>query len=223
MSDFKQPSDIDISSEIGKEAKPVADDAQAKKIAADIEWILSHSNIPARYQNININPITEEQKKLLAKLKDNFASGLLKNVRDMLIMGKIGVGKTHTVIAYALQLIKKGGLHCRYTTEYNYIELLQIKYNDKDARNQLNALRTMPLLIIDEIGKHDLTEKQLQDFEELLAHRYNELTPTIMLTNLNTEQFKKHIGDRAADRLRDNNLILATLVGDSLRGGNHAK
>ena len=54
--------------------------------------------------------------------------------------------------------------------------------------------------------------------ENIVSHRYDNLLPTFFITNMNLDQFKAHIGDRLADRLRDNNVVRFTLLGESLRG-----
>jgi DNA replication protein DnaC len=72
-------------------------------------------------------------------------------------------------------------------------------------------------LILDEIGKRVLAEWQRIQLEELLSSRYNNMLPTIYITNLEQNAFKEFLGDRLADRLRENRLRRFAFGGGSLR------
>jgi DNA replication protein DnaC len=54
--------------------------------------------------------------------------------------------------------------------------------------------------------------------EELISYRYNELLPTIFITNMNESEFKSFVGDRVASRLRENKVIRVMMDGEDLRG-----
>jgi len=210
MSDFKTPKDIIAA--IGKEQ---AETPTAP--ANNSDHIRLHSNIPLRYKDAKFEAITEQQEKLVEAFRDNFNGNNITKVSDMLIMGSVGVGKTHISIALLNKLID-GGIYCRYTTEYNLLELHLNGYNDRDSKKEFNKFKEVKLLLLDELGKRELTDNQITALEELLSYRYNEMLPTIILTNMNTSQFKSFIGDRATDRLKDNSVIRVILEGESLRG-----
>jgi DNA replication protein DnaC len=124
----------------------------------------------------------------------------------------LGTGKTHLSIAFMKKFIN-AGIHSRYITEYQLLELyFQKKYDTFDN------FRTAKLLVIDELGKRELQDWQKIVLEELISYRYNEQLPTIYITNMNEKEFKEFVGDRVVDRLRENGVIRATLVGESLRG-----
>jgi len=73
-------------------------------------------------------------------------------------------------------------------------------------------------LILDEIGKRVLAEWQRVQLEELLSHRYNEMLPTVYITNLEQNGFRDFLGSRLTDRLRENGLKRFAFDGESLRG-----
>jgi len=175
------------------------------------------SNIPARYASAKFEGITDEQDILVDKLRANWNKGRETSVNDFIIFGSIGNGKTHIVIGLLNRLIQKG-LHCKYITEFQLLEI----YHRKEYK-EFDKFARAKLLVIDEIGKRNLAEWQQIQLEELISARYDNQLPTIFITNLTQEEFKKTIGDRAADRLRDNNVQKFTLRGESLRGREKAR
>ena len=72
-------------------------------------------------------------------------------------------------------------------------------------------------MILDEIGKRVLADWQRVQLEELLSHRYNEMLPTVYITNLEQSDFREFLGSRLADRLRENHLERFAFDGESLR------
>jgi len=71
---------------------------------------------------------------------------------------------------------------------------------------------------LDELGKRELAEWQRVQLEELLSYRFNEMLPTIYISNLTENRFKEFIGERLTDRLKESNIARFSMVGDSLRG-----
>lgn len=62
----------------------------------------------------------------------------------------------------------------------------------------------MALLVLDEIGIGKGSEHELGILYQVLGRRYDECLPTIMATNLTPVEFREWMGDRLADRLREN-------------------
>jgi DNA replication protein DnaC len=97
-------------------------------------------------------------------------------------------------------------------TEY---ELLSLYFEKK--YQEFKSFRDSQILILDEMGKRVLTEWQRIQLEELLSSRYNDMLPTIYITNLEEIGFREFLGARLADRLRENRIKRFAFNGGSLR------
>lgn len=185
---------------------------QVEVIKSNSDHIMKWANIPTRYIDSEFKAANELQEVLVSKLKSNFQGRKLNDVNDMLIYGSVGTGKTHLVIAMLLKLIK-ANIYCRYATEHHLLDLyFQKKYTEFDGFKKVN------ILVIDELGKRELQDWQKIQLEELISYRYNEMLPTIFITNMATDEFKAFVGDRVSDRLRENKVVRVLMEGDSLRG-----
>lgn len=178
-----------------------------------ITSILEFANIPKRYENAKPEPINDYQIKLVDKMKQCFAKKKITEMSDLLILGSVGTGKTHLSIGLINNIIHKALIYCRYVTEFELLELYTQKRFDA-----FNGFKKVDILVLDEIGKRELQDWQKIQLEELISYRYNELLPTIYISNLETDEFKQFLGDRVTDRLKDNKISRVTLNSESLRG-----
>lgn len=185
---------------------------EARIKAKRVEYLLSTSNIPRRYKNAIFQSTTKIQKKVAQYYIENFFKKNLYNATDVLLFGAIGTGKTYLSCALALELIRKKQIGIRYITEYELLNL----YFQKEYKKFENFKKSS-ILIVDEIGKRELAEWQRVQLEELLSYRFNEMLPTIYITNLTENSFKEFLGDRLADRLRETNIQRFAFIGESLR------
>lgn len=182
-----------------------------------VNHIRQNCNIPKRYLNAKLEPLGLEQEKLKEKFKSAFNGKSINAMSDLLIYGSVGTGKTHLSVGL-LNAYIECGIYCRYTTEYELLNLFHQKEYDK-----FNAFKKVDFLVIDEIGKRQLQDWQMIQLEELISYRYNEMLTTIYITNMNQQQFKDFVGDRVIDRLRDNSVVTVTMTGESLRGSEDIK
>ena len=194
------------------EEKKEENKALQEKRKKEIEYLKSKANIPSRYEHSKFTAIAPNQKDLITVMKNNYAGKKLKDISDMLINGEIGTGKTYLAIGLINSLLNLN-IECKYITEHALLEL----YFRKDYI-KFDTFKKVKVLVIDELAKRELIDWQMIQIEELLSYRYNEQLPTILITNKNTKDFKSFLGSRLTDRLRGNNIIVHTLVGDSLRG-----
>jgi DNA replication protein DnaC len=177
-----------------------------------IQHLLELSEIPRRYKDAKFKPINSTQQKVFQYLTENFFKRDLDSATDILLFGSIGTGKTYLSCGFAIEFIKRRLVEIRYATEYQLLNLfLQKKYL------QFENFRDAKVLIIDEIGKRELIDWQKIQLEELISHRYNEMLPTIYITNLLQSQFKAFIGERLVDRLKENSIQSFGFSGESLR------
>ena len=178
-----------------------------------ITSILDFANIPKRYENAKPEPLNDYQVKLVDKMKQCFSKKQVHEMNDLLILGSVGTGKTHLSIGLINNIIHKALIYCRYVTEFELLELYTQKRFDA-----FNGFKKVDILVLDEIGKRELQDWQKIQLEELISYRYNELLPTIYISNLQIDEFKQFLGDRVTDRLKDNKINRVTLSNESLRG-----
>jgi len=175
--------------------------------------LLDKSNIPKRQRIAVLKAQTEIQKKVIKYFIDNFTKRPLEQSTDILLFGTVGTGKTYLSCAFAIELINRRGIEVKYVTEYDLLEAFFRKEYQK-----FDSFKKTQILILDELGKRELAEWQRVQLEELLSYRFNEMLPTIYISNLTENRFREFIGERLADRLRESNVARFAMVGDSLRG-----
>ena len=208
---MKKLSDLNLGSVIGTD-KTEINEVQVEVLKNNTDHILKWANIPLRYQNAEFKAKTKEQETLINALRANINGKPLSEINDMLIYGSVGTGKTHLCISMLLKLAA-ANVYCRYTTEHNLLDLyFQKRYEEFDGFKKVN------ILVIDELGKRPLQDWQMIQLEELISYRYNNLLPTIFITNMEIKEFKEFVGDRVADRMRENKVVRVLMNGKSLRG-----
>ena len=104
----------------------------------------------------------------------------------LLIIGKIGTGKTHLAVGITKELILNKGICCLF---YDYRELLkeiQNSYNATVQTTELDVLRPVfeaDVLVLDELGAVKPTEWVWDTVSLILNTRYNDNRTTIITTN----------------------------------------
>src|SRR3989441_8104945 len=143
----------------------------------------------------------------------------------LLLIGSIGVGKTHLAVGIIKELILGKGIACLF---YDYRELLkeiQNCYNDSVKATELDVLRPVfetEVLVLDELGAVKPTEWVWDTVSLILNTRYNDNRTTIITTNfpnLPAAKFKNNLGSRhreAADYATAEE-TLGQRIGDRMR------
>lgn len=153
------------------------------------------ARIPARYRGCslaNFNHPTESQRraKLLAR---RFVEEYPAVGAGLLIVGPVGVGKTHLAAAILAELVDaKGvrGVFCDFTDLLERIQASFARGADESADDILGPLRDVDLLVLDELGSRRPTEWARDVLYALLNGRYNRALLTIVTTNFGDEPEK---------------------------------
>lgn len=135
---------------------------------------------------------------------------------NYVIAGPRGVGKTH--LAYAV--LREEFLSGFSVLAWQTIDLLDALRpgNSDNAGEILRQLGTVDVLLLDDLGATRSTEWTLERFTGLVDKRYRESLATIITTNLNQQQAREVLGDRAADRLYSD-AVVSLVDGASRRRG----
>ena len=212
------------------------------KAAERVRRIVGDSGMNARFLRRTFETFeeTDENRRALQGCKryaDSFKDKLPNNNEDpgrngLFITGPKGTGKTHLAAAIANQLMKDGtAVICM--TMIDLLERIKKTY-EKNRRyggetseaNVLNAYKTVPLLIIDDMGKEPATEWAVSKIYAIINARYEAYMPTIITTNYTDTELVKRLtpkdtgddttADATIDRLREMCAAIVT-TGESWR------
>lgn len=173
-----------------KKEKELAEEQELRK--QKIESILGKSGIKKRYLSRTIDSfsVTAENKRSF-----EVATDYIKNFREYFTQGKglylegpCGTGKTHLAIAIALAIINTGvPVICKTSIDMlGDIKRCYERNSEVTEEEVLEAYKTVDLLIIDDLGKEQVTEWSVPVLYSILNERYEALLPTIITTNYNT-------------------------------------
>lgn len=190
---------------------------------------LLEAGIPPRFQNCSLDTWVagSNDEKLRAwhtatgfvdAFSDNFRIG-----RSMMLLGKVGTGKTHLATGILQQVIRNfgsQGLIGRYTTAGGIIRAVKETFGSHSkTESQVYADLVEPhLLVIDEVGVQHGTDFERTVLFEVINGRYEQLKPTIVVSNLGMGDLRQCLGDRAVDRLRDKGGLAMLFRWESARG-----
>ncbi|MFD9355404.1 ATP-binding protein [Streptomyces sp. NPDC060031] len=122
---------------------------------------------------------------------------------SLLIAGPTGSGKTHEAYGAVRSLLGAGvRLRWQAVTSADLHAQSRPRPNH-DPEREIQELGRCPLLILDDLGAAKQSEWTEELTYRLINRRYAEMLPTLITTNLPTEELRSAVGDRVASRLAE--------------------
>ena len=201
-----------------------AQNARAKAIEAEgnrlrTETLLSQSGIPLRFKTKTLDGYdakTEEQERALriARAYVQDWTKISERGTCLIFTGNAGTGKTHLACAIATEVIGQGA-SARFIAVIDALRLVKRSYDRTSSGTEDDAIAELVkprLLILDEVGADYGTEHSKTILFDIINKRYENIKPTIVLTNLDAAALREYFGERIVDRLREGGGKLVTFT-----------
>lgn len=187
----------------------------------DDEFKRSICGVPLRFKQCTFENFDDcKEKKLVIDYAKSFKSNSELGT-SLILCGATGRGKTHLTSALIFDLIDKNSTRCIYTKAFDLLREVKNTYN-KSCKYTFSDIQEkyaeVDLLAIDEVGVQFGSDTEKQILFEIINDRYENLKPTILITNLSLTNLKEFAGDRVIDRMKENGGKIIVFAGESYRG-----
>ncbi len=193
--------------------------------------LLELTRVPERYKHCELSNFDHEGpfKSLASAYREacRFVAEYPLEKKGLLLIGPIGVGKTHLAAGIIRELILQKGISCLF---YDYRELLkeiQNSFNPSVQTTEMEVLRPVfesEVLVLDELGAIKPTEWVWDTVSHVLNTRYNDERTTIITTNYRDQPpggDLEHAGGYTAAARASREETLGDRIGERMRSRLH--
>ncbi|HBQ5642590.1 TPA: ATP-binding protein [Klebsiella variicola] len=201
-------------------------DVNAKLRALRVDDLLDRAGIARRFEGCefdNYQAVNQDAAKNLAACQRY--AGSWENCLDaglgLLMVGKCGTGKNHLAVAMAKNIIRTHLARVEITDVMRVMRAVKSTWRHNSEMTEdsvLDHFTGLDLLIIDEVGVQFGSASELAILQETVNARYENVLPTILISNLTFEQLKESIGERIVDRVTNGGRNRLAFNWESFRG-----
>lgn len=200
----------DVEAKILKQKK---EKEEAKRVRdATIEANLKNAMIPLRFQNHSFDTFLEKtpehakRKARCLEYAENFTE-ISKKGTSLIFCGATGTGKTHLACSIANCVIKEHAASAVFLSTLDAVRRVKETYRKGSEETERQAIAWFSkhdLLILDEVGVQFGSDTEKMILFEIINKRYENLKPTILISNLSLKNLEDFVGERIMDRMREN-------------------
>lgn len=150
-------------------------------------------------------------------LCENWANQYPENRRrDVLLIGKSGLGKTFLMHCIANRLLERGK-EVRLISAYSFLQTARKSFFENERGSE--ELMETPVLFLDDLGSEPLMQNvTIEQLFNLINERQARRLSTVISTNLSVRELRTRYTERIASRLTDSrNSLVITLEGQDVR------
>lgn len=165
--------------------------------------------LPKRYDGFHFGNYKPQNASQTIALKSamNFAMEYPAVDRGLLLMGSVGVGKTHLAVSILKGLTERG-FSCLFYEFSSLLKEIQDSYNPHTHASELSVLAPVlntEILVLDELGASKPTDWVRDTLAHVINTRYNEKKFTVFTTNyldMRPNDREETLEDRVGVRVR---------------------
>jgi DNA replication protein DnaC len=194
------------------------------RLQRQAERLLKRAAIPKRYEHCTLDTFEpgygQADQSLYAAhmMARNFVNGYPVSTegRGLLLVGDVGIGKTHLAVGIVQALIVEKGVRGLFCDYRELLKRIQESYNPMVANTELQILAPVfeaEVLVLDELGAQKPTDWVWDTVALILNTRYNDKRTTLITTNYpnapsalarNADKLNREetLGDRIGERMR---------------------
>lgn len=162
--------------------------------------------VPPLYQSANLDTLTPEQH------PDQLRAYLDSTVRNLMLAGPVGTGKTYAAWALAHEAVAQG-----YRASAWSVPRLMVDMRPDGHASTFRHACEIPLLILDDLGAARPTDWAVEQMFSIADERTSYQRRTILTTNATYDGLVAFWGQPTMDRFRDN-ATHVVMAGPSRRG-----
>ena len=188
----------------------------------NVNELLEKSGVPRRFKGKRLRDVQVRDNDIRHALES--ITGYLKTFSERMelgasgfLCGNCGTGKT-LLACIIIEAVCRQGHAGHYTTAFKMIQQIRKGYGRDGSVNQyIREYVKKPLLVIDEIGVQHGSQDERVLLYQVIDDRYNDIKPTILISNSKNPVQDGYLDMRIIDRLKDGGGFSITFNGKSFR------
>lgn len=136
---------------------------------------------------------------------------------NVILLGPVGVGKTHTALAVARTAHDRGAA-VTFTSTARFLDDIRAEMDNGDGTAiAMRRAIDVDVLVLDDLGVERPTDWSRERLDVLIDGRWSEGRPTIVTSNASPDVLRAAVGPRAWSRLDDGALLVRAPGNDRRR------